>query len=198
MIKAIIFDFGGVITKGSFFKSLAEKLEKEIEIPKEKIVMALKESEDGYARGKETKETFWRLVSGKLGKNLDPEIMNKTFIASYEINKEMLQWIKKLRKKYKLILLSGNFKELADDLKEKFGDFFDALYFSNETGWVKPEKEAYEQVLREQRLNGEECIFIDDKAENLEPARRLGIKAIQYKNDKQVQEEFEKIVGLLS
>jgi putative hydrolase of the HAD superfamily len=57
----------------------------------------------------------------------------------------------------------------------------DKAYFSWETGFVKPDQRAYKQVLEENHLKPEECIYFDDSEENIEAAKKLGIKAYKFK-----------------
>lgn len=195
MIKCIIFDFGGVLSLGSFYSVVARNIESRLNIKKEAVEKALRESEWHYATGKHTKEEFWKKVSDNLGIELDPEVCNNIFVNhSLELNHELLDELKQLKKKYKLILLSDNFKELADELKPKFKDYFDKMYFSNETGLVKPDKEAYLMILRENKLKPEECIFIDDKHHNVEGAKTLGIKTILFKNNNDLMKDLEKLL----
>lgn len=91
-----------------------------------------------------------------------------------------------LKKRYRTFALS-NINELHVDAidavaRQKFGvskfaDFFHAAYYSNEVGYRKPEPQVYEILLRAENLKPEETFFVDDKLENIEAARALGIQA---------------------
>lgn len=92
-----------------------------------------------------------------------------------------------LRKEYKTYALS-NINELhvaliEENVQKRFGapnlrSYFDQVYYSNETGYRKPEPEIYKLVLDNERLIPSETLFIDDKAENIEAAAALGIKTL--------------------
>ena len=69
----------------------------------------------------------------------------------------------------------------------------DGIIFSCEVKQIKPEPEIYKTVLGRYNLEPSETVFLDDRAENCEAARKLGIHAIQFKNFKQAAGELEKL-----
>ena len=93
------------------------------------------------------------------------------------------KFIKKLseKKDYKLILLSNTNEIHIDYIKQNvafFKDFkncFDSFYLSHEINLRKPNADIFEYVLKKEDLIAEECLFIDDTAENTEAAARLGL-----------------------
>ena len=60
---------------------------------------------------------------------------------------------------------------------------------------VKPNADIYEHLLREYGLEPEECVFIDDRAENVEAARALGMKGIVFAGYEQACEELKKMLS---
>ena len=60
-------------------------------------------------------------------------------------------------------------------------DLFDSTFVSHLTGFVKPDPEAYEHVLRELGVPARAVYFLDDLQQNVEAARAAGIKAIHVK-----------------
>jgi len=63
-----------------------------------------------------------------------------------------------------------------------FEDFFHKAYYSNEVGHRKPDAEIYHHLLEKEGLVPAETFFVDDKEENVDAARRLGIQAFQLKD----------------
>ncbi len=59
---------------------------------------------------------------------------------------------------------------------------FDFLFLSSEMGMVKPDAEIYETVLKAIALPPESVLFIDDKPENIEAARRSGMQGLIYES----------------
>jgi putative hydrolase of the HAD superfamily len=67
---------------------------------------------------------------------------------------------------------------------------------SCDVGMVKPDKEIYELLVERLKENGvvsEETVFIDDKEENLVPARELGIETILFEDSEQMIRDLREI-----
>lgn len=94
-----------------------------------------------------------------------------------------LDFIKNLAKEntYNLILLSNTNELHIDWIKERvsfyedFKNCFHKFYLSHEIQLRKPDASIYNFVLKENNLNPEDCLFIDDTIENIEAAAKLGI-----------------------
>lgn len=70
-------------------------------------------------------------------------------------------------------------------LKEKYGylfESFNGVFFSNEIGFRKPERESYMHVLDSLKINPEESLMIDDLKENIEGASDAGMKIIHLED----------------
>lgn len=97
---------------------------------------------------------------------------------------------------YKIYLLS-NFSKLAYEKEESENEFLrlaDGKIISYEVGTIKPEKKIYELLLSKYNLIPQECIFIDDKEENIIAAKNLGINGIQFKDIKTTIKIFEEYI----
>ena len=104
----------------------------------------------------------------------------------------MISLLPLLKKRYKLILLSN-----TDPLHKKYGwekyeflSIFDHLVLSFEVGSVKPEEKIYREVERLSQFPSEEHLYIDDIADYVEAAKKLGWDAIQFIDHTQLLEEF--------
>ena len=60
---------------------------------------------------------------------------------------------------------------------------------------VKPNADIYEHLLKEYDLKAEECVFLDDRQDNVEGARALGIKGIVVKSYDQASAELKELLG---
>ncbi|OGY67859.1 MAG: hypothetical protein A3I24_02055 [Candidatus Harrisonbacteria bacterium RIFCSPLOWO2_02_FULL_41_13b] len=72
----------------------------------------------------------------------------------------------------------------------------DKVYYSWQTGFVKPDKDAYLKVLTDNNLKPGECIYFDDSGENIGVASELGIKSYIFKNVTELEAELKKEFGL--
>ena len=95
-----------------------------------------------------------------------------------------LEFLQMLSKKYRLFLLSNTDAIHIETFEQKNGatfysDFyncFEKVYFSFEIGMRKPNSEIYNYVLNEHDLQAKCTLFIDDKKENTDAARSLGLQ----------------------
>lgn len=93
---------------------------------------------------------------------------------------------------YLMATLNNESRELNLYRIEKFGlrDCFTTFFSSCFLGFKKPEKRIYQAALEITQRRPAECIFIDDRALNLECAVRLGIGTIHFQNPTQLQREL--------
>ncbi|RZK46045.1 MAG: HAD family hydrolase, partial [Pedobacter sp.] len=92
-----------------------------------------------------------------------------------------------VKQKYRTFLLSNNnkihFDWIIAYLQKDFGfnnydDFFERAYFSQDTTMRKPNPAIFEMVLKENNLNPEETLFIDDSPQHIEGAKKAGINTL--------------------
>jgi HAD superfamily hydrolase (TIGR01509 family) len=117
-------------------------------------------------------------------------------INSNVANDELFGYIKTLKPKYKIGMLSN---ASANWLKDLFNDeqisLFDTIDLSYESGVIKPEEQSYVHVAEQLGVNTNECVFIDDQEKHCEGARRAGLQAIRYENFEQMKKDLEKILA---
>lgn len=90
----------------------------------------------------------------------------------------MRELITYIKEKYgvKTYLLSNISKYFASHKKDvPILSLLDGYIFSSSIGIVKPSKEIYEHLLKEYDLDPTQCLFIDDRAINIEAGKSVGI-----------------------
>ncbi|VVB54686.1 Phosphoglycolate phosphatase [uncultured archaeon] len=118
--------------------------------------------------GKIPEDEFWRTTGG------GPELKQR-FLDSMHLNPQAKPLMDEARRKGILVCaLSNHVSSWVDYLSEKFSLRWDYLVVSDEAGVRKPEKEIYEIFLKRTEISAKDCLFIDDKADNLVAARELG------------------------
>jgi len=70
---------------------------------------------------------------------------------------------------------------------------FDEVMASFQTGYKKPDTQAFYHFLKTHDVKPEDCIFIDDKEVNVLAARAVGMHAIIYNNFVQVEEQLKQL-----
>lgn len=106
-----------------------------------------------------------------------------------------LPWIQELKREgYRVYLLSNYPKDLfAMHVKGKFTftDAVDGRIVSGYVKMVKPDPEIYKLLCMTYDLRPEECVFLDDRTDNLESAKALGFHTVRFQNYEQARGELE-------
>jgi HAD superfamily hydrolase (TIGR01509 family) len=187
MIKAIIFDWGGVLAPRNVLMA-AKKLSKKHGLDEKTVRKELNTYEEGVHAGSDY-SSYVERIKLRLGIPAQEII---TALNSAEPN-EVFHFVKTL-KGYKLYLLSDQMKFQTDHIKKTFDlSFFVKVFFSSEIGHSKISKKAFELVLKEIKLKPEECVFIDDNPRNIELAQSVGLKTVLFTDLKNLKQGLRKL-----
>jgi putative hydrolase of the HAD superfamily len=189
MIKAVIFDFFGVLASRDDTSFRRAHLEKD-PAKNEQV----KELNDELGRGNLGYDDFISALA-KLGSVNRETVLGYT--ENYRPNKELLNYIREgLKPKYKVGIISNAgqdwvLKILGDDYKRLFDD----IVLSYKVGLIKPEAEIYEMSAKNLNVDAAECVFVDDILRYCNGAEQVGMSTIWYQNFKNFQQELEKILS---
>jgi FMN phosphatase YigB (HAD superfamily) len=76
----------------------------------------------------------------------------------------------------------------------KLSEIMDKVYFSWQTGFVKPDSQAWELVLKENDLKPEDCVYFDDQEKNLKAAESVGIKSFIFTNEAELEKTVKDLL----
>ena len=182
--KVIIFDLGGVILNIDYKLTITE-FEK----------LGLKNTDSFYSK-KVQNPIFDKIEVGAISPkefleqlqkecdNASVELVENAWNAMLvDLPQSRLDYIKNLKNNYQIFLLSNTnaihiraFKNKIGAEKWKaFSSVFDKMYLSHEIGFRKPDKEAFQIILEENKLKPNEVFFVDDSSQHIEAAKKLGI-----------------------
>jgi putative hydrolase of the HAD superfamily len=185
-IKALFFDFGGVlinldkqlclenlykITGYDFSDMVGNYLQAGVFLRLEKGLATEKEFYDEvrkYARYPVT----------------DQQIRDAWASFLLDVPEEKKELLLTLRKQFKVYMLSNtNVIHVNYSMNRNFDidghsrhDYFDKCYFSNEIHMAKPDRKIFEYILRDSGFKAEECFLLDDGAKNIEVASEMGFQ----------------------
>ena len=192
MLKAIIFDAGGVIIEQG------SQLDEFAKIFKPKNKQEFWEKINHYVgplcKGEISEKEYWRKIAES--ENVDPKnIPENLWVKNYEettnVNENVVGLIKSLRTKYKTILISNTIKPHVEiNKKRKVFEDFDDVLNSNEVHLSKDTTAIFKLALKRNNLIAEECIFIDDIQKFVDIAISIGIQGILFKNINQLKKEL--------
>ena len=89
---------------------------------------------------------------------------------------------------YHLYILSNYSKDLFDKHTKgaSFLEDMDGIVVSYQVNAIKPEKAIYDYLFETYQLSPQECFFLDDRLENIEAAKELGMDGVQIKSREQL------------
>ena len=195
MIKSIISDLGKVII--AFDNSIFyHKISEYSPLSKEEIFNQIIKNLDlsrNFDRGKVTPEEFYSRAKEILKTDLDRATFFSIYNDIFALDPSVLEVLKSLRTKYRLILCSNTDVERFGFIKSKFPEIliFESYVLSYEVGHMKPDPQIYTFALREAKAKAEECLFIDDREENIVAARQLGIQTILFGPETDLEMELK-------
>jgi putative hydrolase of the HAD superfamily len=204
-IRAVIFDVGGVLAKikgplkeiGHHPMGFSKYVVNKLGINLKTWVDVVEEYHIKASIGGESKrETLKKLAKGfdvspgELGR-----LLEKAFKKTFNENGRLYRFAFKLKQKgYKIAILSDQWKlskeccMISDRTKK-----FNVSVVSCDVGLKKPDPRIYKLTLKKLGLKAEECVFIDNKMENIRAARKLGMKGILFKNNRQLIKDLGKL-----
>ncbi|MBU1039245.1 HAD-IA family hydrolase [Patescibacteria group bacterium] len=183
MLQAVIFDLNGVFI---ISPKLSDRVHKDFGLTTQEFLPALFSIMDQVRKPKAGPAfTYWQPYLQKWGINLnEPEFWDYWFKGEVP-NQAMINLAKKFRQQgLKIIILSNNFKERAEFYQSYpwLNEIADKIYFSWQTGLVKPDIKAWQLVLTDNNLKAENCLYFDDQAKNLAAAESLNIPNFAFTN----------------
>lgn len=195
-IKVIIFDWGNVIEHYDN-KKFVKKMSAYFDVDPVLFKKVELKNRLQHDLGKLTTQEFVRNVSRSIKKKISvTQYYNLLRVFRIRrLNREMISVIRKLKKRYKIFLLSNNSKPIRDVLLGyKLESLFDKILFSFEVKTKKPRLKFFKLLLRKTPFSFVDCIFVDDRKDTCGVAESLGMKAILFKDNR----DFKKRIRALS
>lgn len=206
MIKAVIFDFGSVLV-GDEWKVIYKEIAQRLKIPEEKVQEIKGPLLKKWNIGEINEEKFWKEFEKQVGIKINRKFTKDLWFRTYrdhakDINEswEILAELK--ARKIRLALIANIIPPHVRAYKEtgrikRLKDLgFEVFVLSCEVGVRKPDPRIYKIALEKLNLPAEACVFIDDKLENIEAAKKLGMQIIHFQTPEKLKEGLTKI-GLL-
>jgi putative hydrolase of the HAD superfamily len=140
---------------------------------------------DRFETGAITPENFRKELNDALDISLSDEEFDEAWNALLlDVPQARLDYIKQLKNQGYLVFLLSNTNaihykrvfEITD--QQQFSECFNKQYYSHEIGLKKPNQNAFERILRENSLNPENVLFVDDTIRHIQGAQALGISTL--------------------
>ena len=195
-LRAVVFDYGMVLT-GPQDPVAHAALLRITGLPLARFESLYWADRHAYDEGKLTGLAFWQKLLSEAGLALDQdraEELNQWDARMWTTeNPAMLAWQLKLKERGLLTAILSNMGDNVLASIEREFDWihgFDVLVWSFQLHMAKPDSAIYRHTLMELSVQPEETLFLDDKMVNIEAARALGMKAIQFSTVEQLRADL--------
>jgi len=208
MIKAVIFDFGGVFTSSPL--EAFRRYERERGLPQNLIARINTTNPQSNA---------WALFERA---EIDIDAFDKAFAAEAaalghdvpgrdvlpllagDFRPDMIEALRRIKTRFKTGCITNNMPHNAASGTEagrtlyarEIMELFDALIESAKLGIRKPDPRIYELMCERLSVVPEECVYLDDLGGNLKPARAMGMTTIKVNSAPQAIAELETVTGM--
>jgi putative hydrolase of the HAD superfamily len=203
VIRAVLFDFGGVISSSPFEAFAHLEAERGLPAGFIRTVNATDPDTNAWAqleRGEVDVMSFgtlWAAEAEALGHELDGRLVLERLAG--EIRPQMVAAIRACQKAYKTACLTNNFTRAEAVLSAEVAAvyaLFDAVLESRVLGVRKPDPRFYQLACEALDVEPDECVFLDDLGVNLKPARALGMRTIKVTDPDAALCELGELLGL--
>lgn len=187
MIKAIIFDFAGVIATESYISWLND------------TIVDFKDTKQAYLdlsyrvdSGLITDKEFTVALSERSGvpaEKIWPQIFQRV-----TLNDQIISLLRKLKKNYQIGLLTNHIDSWITQIIEhhKLEQYFDSIVISSREKVIKPDPRIYNIILQRLGVQPPEALFIDDRQVNVNGAIDAGLHSVLFYSEKQLYEDLKK------
>jgi epoxide hydrolase-like predicted phosphatase len=202
-VKAIIFDFGGVL----YFQPNLTWMRRW------QVLLGLKDDPiiSAFLAAPEDSEIVMALMVGEMPESEVWEMMAKrwkikpalvrrlqrSLMSHKRWNTELANFLESLRPRFKTAVLSNASIESRQTFTEIYGidRLVDEIIISAEERIAKPAERIYQIALERLGVLPEEAVFLDDMPRNVEAARQLGLNAILFQDNAQAMAEIEELLA---
>jgi epoxide hydrolase-like predicted phosphatase len=198
LIKAIIFDLGGVLLENPASK-MKTYISNALNISERALVDRISPYIADFQKGLISENEIWKRVTKNTWNQQEfgDSIWKRAIEESYSPKKEMFSLVTMLKKcDLKIGIISNTEIPVVEFLQGQNFTMFDEIIYSCLEGLRKPEEEIYLLSINRIGFEADEIIFVDDREENVIAARQIGIIGIQFLSSDQTKKDIESITGL--
>jgi putative hydrolase of the HAD superfamily len=202
--KAVIWDFGGVLTT-SPFEAFA-RFEKHRGLPDDFIrqVNASNHLENAWAKLERSEidhDAFDSMFAAE-SRSRGYEVRGREVLPLLvgQLRPEMVEAVRLIRQRLKTGCITNNLPDsacnpLASLYRSEVMSLFDQVIESAKVGLRKPDPRIYTMMADALKVAPRDCIFLDDLGVNLKPARAMGMTTIKVTAAAAALDELERYLG---
>lgn len=194
MIKAILFDFDGVLTTDATgSQSICNYICKKTGLDIRKFKNEYYKYNEDLLYGKTSHEEIWGKLCEGLNTEIDINILYESFLNT-PIDVQMTAVIDELKlQNYKIGVVTDNKKDRIDAIVKYYdwSQIFDVITISAEIGSGKDCNEIFLKTIECLNVSADECVFIDNQEKNLIIPKSMGMNVIYFDHETR---DYEKLM----
>jgi len=180
-LRAVLFDFGGVLAEEGFragLHTIARLNGLDPETVHRSGIDAIYES--GYVTGRASEADFWRSMRSRFRLNEDDAALTDIILDCFTLRPEMIDLVRDLRGRGLTCAILSDQTDWLDRLDQRDGFYreFDRVYCSYRLGKSKREPMLFDEVVADLGVRPAEAVFVDDDPGNVERARSRGLHVL--------------------
>jgi putative hydrolase of the HAD superfamily len=193
MIKAVLFDVGGVLHESD--TAVGDDLQQELGLTSIQIKEIWADQIFRMGKGKLDEPAFWEELKEKYDiRQVNPSehLLSRAFARELKQNTRVLDIARNIDQAGLKTAVLSDTNALHAKVLENAGSYepFKYRFLSHELGMRKPDPRIYKKALSVLEVRPEESIFIDDNSDNVVAAEKLGINGIVFKDTNQFVAEL--------
>lgn len=195
IVKAVLFDFGGVFAEEGFRKGLrliAESSNVDSDLVEDAGFKLMYST--GYVLGKGVENDFWQAIKKQTGITGDNLELRNLILKNFVIRPWFLETVKQLKGAGTGLYILSDQTDWLDKLNDRddFYQYFDHIFNSYYMGISKSEAELFDIISEKLELPPDEILFVDDYAGHIERAEKKGFHTHLFINKKGFMTDLKK------
>lgn len=199
LIKAVLFDYGGVIAEEGFRNGLLAMAHEQA-LDSDMMLNVARNAvyDTGFVLGKGTAGDFWQSMREKAGLDGSDSALTERILQGFVLRSWMIELVKQLHRQGYVIGILSDQTDWLDWLNERdhFYDFFDHVFNSYYMGKGKRDPSLFHDIAGRLKLSPGEILFVDDIENNVTRAQAAGWQTIRYIDKASFLEKMQLLLGI--
>lgn len=195
MIRAVLFDFGGVVAEEGFqagLYAIAEHFGLDGDVFFQAATEAVYRS--GYVTGTGKEADFWELVRAGSGIVASDEELRREILGRFIPRPRMLEIVRAVRRQGRIAAILSDQSDWLDrlDREHHFFHEFDLVFNSYHLGKTKRDPTIFDDTVNAMGVAAQQTLFVDDNPDHIERAAARGLKTHLYENRTTFEKEMQR------
>ena len=196
MIKAVIFDAGGVLHPSS--TAVSDDLKLELKMTDDQLRVLWSKYIPRLLVNQISESEIWTGLREEFGiRKVDTSerLLVRAFEANLQKSEDVYKIVGELKQRGLKVMLLTNVSEMFAEVLERTGHYrpFEYKLLSYQVGVKKPDSSIFQMAISRLAVAAGEIVFIDDQESNVEAADKLGMNGLVFQDADQLQKDLAKL-----